>query len=483
LKTVASPSVNPTTAAWGPDGRLYVGALGGTILAYTLDADYNVTASQTITALQSATNKDILGIAFNPFEPPGQPRLYVAHGQLFANGGACFTGFSPYSGQVSILTGPSFNSIQPLVTGLPVSNHDHGINGLQFDNAGDLLIAVGGNTNAGVAGDCDIGQIPESPLSAAIVKAKTSKFNFNGAISYKETAGGQPNNDQSFGDNVDVVAGVDVSVFASGVRNPYDHVFTTKGQLYATDNGPNLGFGPKSTGANTQGSEPQDVDELVRVLAGAYYGHPNRNRGRTDSRQNVYYGTSAAEIPGVFTQKITTFPSSTDGITEYRANTFLGTMRGELIAQKHNGATYRVKLSADGTSVVSNTTFPVALNSLDVIDAPGGVLVGTAYSNKKIMAAIPVDAAATGLTVYDIFPWRAPTAGGQAFEIGGAGFGTLANTTVKIGTVTATLSSVTSKRIKGTIPAATVPAGQKLDVVITVAGTAKALTAAFEYLN
>jgi hypothetical protein len=133
-----------------------------------------------------------MGIAFNPFDPPGVVRIYVAHSQLYANGGSCFSGTSPYSGQVSVLEGPSF-AVQPLITGLPVSNHDHGISGMQFDNNGDLLIGVGGNTNAGIP-SCLLGGLPESPLGGAILRARLSRPGFNGNITY--TVNGSPNADQ-----------------------------------------------------------------------------------------------------------------------------------------------------------------------------------------------------------------------------------------------------------------------------------------------
>ena len=47
------------------------------------------------------------------------------------------------------------------------------------------------------------------------------------------------------------------------LRNPYDLVYTTARRLYATDNGPNLGFGPASIGAVAQLPDPEDADELL----------------------------------------------------------------------------------------------------------------------------------------------------------------------------------------------------------------------------
>uniref|UniRef100_A0ACD5GR65 Uncharacterized protein n=1 Tax=Desertifilum tharense IPPAS B-1220 TaxID=1781255 RepID=A0ACD5GR65_9CYAN len=75
-----------------------------------------------------------------------------------------------------------------------------------------------------------------------------------------------------FGGVADVVPGVDVSVYASGLRNPFDLVWTTKGLLYATDNGANVNFGDVSTSATTQKPFTQNVpDELNLIQAGAYY--------------------------------------------------------------------------------------------------------------------------------------------------------------------------------------------------------------------
>jgi glucose/arabinose dehydrogenase len=479
-----SAITNPTQAAWGPDGRLYVASVNGTISIYTFNDDYNIIATQMVNTIAPLGNPNILGIAFNPFDPPSLVKVYVAHSHLFAhNFGGCFTGPSPYNGQVSVLTGPNFTSAQPLITGLPVSNHDHGINGMEFDNNGDLLIAVGGSTNAGVAGNCNIGQLPESPYSAAILKATLSKGpSFNGTITYTGAPPPSTNNaDQMFGEVVDVAPGVDVEVLGAGLRNPFDLVLTTGGRLYATDNGPNFTFGPASTGPDTQAPDPQDDDELVLVEPGDYYGHPNRNRGRDDPREYVYQGNSAPANPAAFTHGLATFPASTNGIMEYRAQTFGGAMRGNLLVQKWNGATFRLTPGADGRSVISNVVLTTSLNGLDILGGPGGVLIGVDYSEGLLKIAKP-NGSVTGLAVFDIFPWRAPASGGTPFVIGGSGFGTVAETSVTIGGIPAVVTAVSPTRIKGTIPADLNPTAELLDIIVNSAGQQKALLQAFRYL-
>ena len=472
----------PTQGTWGPDGRLYVGSVTGEIKAYTFDDNYNTIATQTIGTIAGLSNHNILGIAFNPYDATGQPKIYISHSQLFANGGGDIPAgsFAPYSGQVSVLTGPNFLTFTPLITGLPVSNHDHGVNGLTFDDAGNLLIAVGSSTNAGIP-STPLGALPESPFSAAILKATITKPNFNGSIGYVDPATGQTNNNQIFGGNVNVQPGVDVSVYASGFRNPFDIVWTTKGLLYGLDNGPNNIFGAASTSATTQGPDPDNPDELNLIVEGLYYGHPNRNRGRSSAIQNVYYGPNTASIPGVYKSPLTTIDSSTNGIDEYRATTFNSQLRGNLLGQKFNGILYDFALSPDGMQVATST-LPNNPTGLDIVTGPGGALISVDYQDNYITVSKPIDAAAVGVTAYDIFPWRSPAAGGGSFIIGGVNFGNLTNTTVKIGGQTAILTAVSPTRIKGFLPANSTGATGLLDIAILSAGQTSVVPQGFKYL-
>jgi glucose/arabinose dehydrogenase len=469
---------SPTQAVWGPDGRLYVGSDQGTITIYTFGDDYTVTSTQVVTAIAGLSNPSILGITVNPRDPPSPVKIYVAHSQLYAEGGGAFTGPAPYNGQISVLTGPNFSTVKPLITGLPVSNRDHAINGLTFDDAGNLLICVGSETNAGIP-SLPMGTLPNSPLDAAILKAPISKVGFNGAITYLETATGKPNNDQVYGDRVDVASGVDVSVFAPGMRNPFSIVWTTRGKLYGTDNGMNANFGAVSTGANTQTVESDQPDKINYLVQGNYYGSPNRNRGRYDVRQNVYH-YPAEPTTSSFTAPLARVASSSDGIDEYRATTFNGEMRGNLLVQHWKGVLYRAVLAADGQSMQSVTTLASTLG-LTALAGPGGVILSMDYSHNQIVLIRPIDDAATSMVAYDIFPWRGRADGTVPFVIGGAGFGTLSGTTVTIGGTQAILTSVSATRIKGLIPANAAPSTLLLDVVVQSGGKQATIPQAFRY--
>ncbi|MEL6382090.1 MAG: DUF4347 domain-containing protein, partial [Cyanobacteria bacterium J06626_18] len=481
-------SGGPTSGAFGPDGRLYVSTLKGFIIAYELDDNYNVVSEEVIDVVNTLENKDTTGIAFNPYDT--EPIIYVSHSNHRANGGSAFpaTEFSPYSGQVSTLQKVNGTwEITPLVTGIGVSNHDHGVNGLEFDNNGDLYITSGSNTNAGVA-DTEIGGIDESPFTTAILKADITDPDFDGNIEYALIGPEDliqpvppefldslppeifnPPNDlpfdpatsQFWGGYVEVVSG-DVEIYASGFRNPYDVEFTTQGFLYATDNNANGGFGDVSTGAYTQepfGSEQQE--ELNLITEGAYYGQPNRSRGRTDPRENIYFD-SPVDLPAEgYTAPIGTFKGSTNGLIEYRATAFDGQLQGNLLAQKLGGKLFSVELSPDGQQVeeivnlnnAANITVPnpgddisenTVADGLDVITGPGGAIVGLDFDGGgQLTVAIPNEPGLTGSTAYDIYPWRAPVAGGQDFVIGGINFDTdPGDTRVFIGSEAATAVEV-----------------------------------------
>ncbi|HEY9768041.1 MAG TPA: malectin domain-containing carbohydrate-binding protein, partial [Coleofasciculaceae cyanobacterium] len=487
-----------TSSAWGPDGRLYVALASGLIKAYTFDDNYKVTSEQSIDVIKGLSNPNITGIAFNPFENDGsQPKLYVSHNKFYANPSAYgeggfdeLTEFSPYSGQVSVLTGANFNTLNPLVQNIGVSNHDHGVNGLAFDANGDLLITSGSNTNAGIADDA-IGGIDESPFTAGILKAQITKPNFNGKIIYQLPADWvapagltipNPEASQGFGGIVKVAPGVDVSVYAPGMRNPFDLVFATNGKVYATENDANSSFGDVSLSATTQ--EPFNLDplnEINIVEEGNYYGQPNRNRGKTDNRQNTYHPSYEPSKDG-YTAPIGQFDLPIQGIIEYRSTAFGGQLRGNLLTQEFNGSLHNVKLSPDGTKI-DNTNLlepnlvdaqgqPIKVNpfyttkpgdnpgeiiynskGLDVITGFAGAIIGLNESDSRVAVIVPDDDAITAMTAYEISDWRAPAKGGGQFTIGGVNFsGLTTDTSVTIGNKTATITSVTGKRIVGIFP-------------------------------
>lgn len=468
VSTVASIE-NPTSGAFGPDGRLYVASQNGLITAITFNNDYDVIDTELITTITDLADPgDVLGITFNPFEEvaPGETAtLYVS--QSFLSGDTI-----NFDSNVLALSGPNHSVVTEVVTGLPTSSFT-GINGLQFDGEGNLLINVGANTNMGVFDGVFGSDNPESPLSAAILRARISDPNFNGNVEYEFVnpndpellalaasmgLGINPNpNNQLLGEFLqvrDVPGEVEVETFAAGLRNSYDLVYTTQGNVFATDNGPSV----------------IAEDELNFVTEGAFLGHPNIARGLLDPRQVLENAVFDPSVPSTdeYTAPLVDIPSSTNGIDEYRSEVFGGQLQGQLIAQRFNNQVFFFELDDAGTGLVSVNSIGNGqiADGLDILTGPGGVIFGIDRNEDRITIAEPVDNSVTTPTAFDIFPFRAPADGGNQFVIGGTNFGNINNTTVEIDGVDAELISVESNRIVGIFPAVAMST-ELLDVTVT----------------
>jgi len=496
LDAAAAVVSKATSAAWGPDGKLYVASVAGSIHVISYDEDYNVLSNVFKAGVSNLTNRDTLGLAFNPYDvydplDPSSVKVYVSHGEHFLNGGGAFTGPSSFAGQISILTGPDFDSPLPLVTGLPQSNHDHAINGMFVDDNGDLLLCSGSNTNAGIKWPTS-GDVPESPLSAALLKICISRPGFNGNIQYEDSVTGSLVVDQVLGEQVDVVSGVDVEVYAPGLRNSLDLVLHSNGYLYATDNGPNNNYGPASLSMTTQGGlpHPNTSDTLELVEPGRYYGSANRARGRYDEREAIFYANDQPSIPHLLAERLTPLLASSNGLDEYRAASFNSAMRGDLLAMKWNTGVIQITPSETGRAVDSVVLHSAAgapfprNRGLDVVTGPGGAILAIDWQSSRVRAQVPDDAAAIGLTPYDIFPWRAPATGGQRFVLGGQNFGTnVAATSVFIGGTAATVTSVSDGRIVGILPpSASGGATGALDVEVQIGLDSRTIPGGFRYM-
>lgn len=311
-------TVNQVTAIKiGPDSKYYMGSLLGFVSRLDVGKDLQVKSkcdSQSVGA-----GRGILGIAFNYASP--DIRLYVSTNKLFwtasSSGEDPETGWA--NGAVETFVDKSLVGCnecmcyeRKVISGLPVSNHDHGVNGLLFVD-GALLVSVGGSTNAGIEFE-KLGGKPETPLSGAIVIAQVGQAGFNGVITYDQLT--DPATAQK--------TGGDVELYATGFRNCFGLTETSKGEIWATDNGPNMDYGNVSTGCDTERELTSRVeDEVNFIQRGYYYGHPNRNRGE------CVYGEGVG--PKQMVQ------SSTTGIVEYLANAFSGELQGELILSKFRG--------------------------------------------------------------------------------------------------------------------------------------------------
>ncbi len=199
-----------------------------------------------------------------------------------------------------------------------------------------------------------------------------------------------------------------VQVYAAGFRNAYDIVLTDDGRMYTWDNGANQGWGghpdnegvgtatnnwvpgePGSTGPGPNDAKVNNKDGLHFIDAAGYYGgHPNPIRANplgaglfTHDHANGSGGTNGVWRTAVTNNINTTLPvdwppvdpslaqpiegdfqnagvddlslftitASTNGMVEYRASNFNGSMQGDLLAASFNGNIYRVSLNAQGS--------------------------------------------------------------------------------------------------------------------------------------
>lgn len=410
----------------GPDGKYYVGDLAGRVSRLTVSADYRVTAACASRTLRAkGTKRSVMGIAFNPHDAANdRVRLYASTARLFIK--SRYDGGDPTdwaNGQVEeLLANPEMKSgrcikwVSTIVSGLPVSAHDHAPTGMEFMDGGALLIQSGSMTNAGVSLPGDgMGGVPSSPLSSAVLIAYINRPGFNGHVRYSDYVNPE---------RATIVSGNGIQVFASGIRNALTLIIHSSGAMYTADNSANQGFGVVSLSCTTSGPQPPDEpDRLLRIIRGRYYGMPNRNRGRYDPRQCMYRGPRDKVATGGYTPPLATFVSSTNGMAEYTAARFNNALRGDLFSSKvafqSKGLLYQTRLASEGASIIGAPTvfWPDSGLSL-VVDAAGSMVMAKTFQ-RRVLILRPVESNPERVVVLGVHPVRGPAQGGNVLLVAG----------------------------------------------------------------
>lgn len=324
---------NPTSIQFGPDGRLYVSQQDGTIKIAQVEKSGNtfqvVGEVEIINLIRDIPNHDDDGtLSTNPNAQNARQvtGIFVdenANGDvvIYANSSDPRIGAGPAgdvnldtnSGVISRLTltdstaqfGDARWDKIDLVLGLPRSEENHSINGLDIrteqvngETHEILYLAAGGNTNRGGPSEFFTWQ-SEYYYSAAVLRVDLTQLE---AIENSEGIKGGTEyvdpyvyalptlNDPTRPDDAqgrDIVAGVTnpndleaadtfggndgrnqakfdpngpVQVYSPGYRNHYDVVITENGNLYTWDNGPNNGFGDVALTADGRAVDLNDAD-------------------------------------------------------------------------------------------------------------------------------------------------------------------------------------------------------------------------------
>jgi len=203
----------PMQIVYGPDGRLYGTVLedgkhNGAVYALNADGSSERYSSDLISPV---------GLAFQP----GTDVLYVSARETALAGGGLWR------------VPPGGGTAQQILTGLPCcySIIDNQPNGMIFGPDGLLYLGVGALTDHG-EGELRDTYANILPLEASILRVQ--------------------------------VHTAEVEVVASGIRNPYDLAFDSRGRFFATDQGLITGVG----------------DRLLAIESGRHYGWPYwRTRG------------------------------------------------------------------------------------------------------------------------------------------------------------------------------------------------------------
>lgn len=412
-----------TSVALGPDGRYYFGTQWGSVVSVVISGNRMVSSC----ASRQMDNRSILDVKFNPHEG-GKIRIYSTVCTLFWlakkrlpqktgwRNGEVWT-FEPRKDKPECMA-----PVKAIISGLPVSNYDHGVNKLLFDDYGNLYITVGSNTNGGVPSD-EFGNLPDTKLSGAVLIAPLTKKGFNGHLKWDRDA-------DKLRDiaRANVVSG-DVKPYAVGLRNSFGMELHSSGRIYATDNGGNQAFGRWSTGCDADTRPRNEDDKVLLLKEGAWYGSANRARGLfgRDGKQCIHkrpgIDTKGYELPLKLTEPATT------GIMEYTANTFGGRLRGDLLLSQlataeSDGRMYRARLNSTTGDVRRLYTLLRFTGLAMALGPHGDIVMPRVYRQQVVvLRAVETNPGRKVVVVTKVNPLRGPKGGRHPVTISGWNFG------------------------------------------------------------
>ncbi|MBT2159755.1 c-type cytochrome [Zobellia barbeyronii] len=350
-----------TSLVIGPDNKLYAGAIDGKIKRFVIRPNGDLSLEHIFKPF-GEESKLTIGLAFDPASTADSLIVWNTYSETNSSWASFHNAEqeidkSKWAGSMNRLqldakTDRILES-EHILKGLPCfgPNHENFPNSIVFGPDGMLYFAQGANTGMGWC-DCEENQEPsrEALLSGALLCLDTGKLPSILPIDVKTYDGGgsyDPYDKEK-----------PLSIYATGIRNAYDIVWHSNGQLYATVNssGGNENTPTsdqqspyyirpfskiKYTGPNNIpavfGAQPDQDDFMVRVEKGGYYGHPNPlraeyvlNNGDEDLENSEYNGVKPDTNFRGFAYDFGPHMAPT-GILEYTRETFGGRLKGCLI--------------------------------------------------------------------------------------------------------------------------------------------------------
>jgi fibronectin type 3 domain-containing protein len=409
-----------TSVTIGPDNKLYAATLGGELLRWSMNADGTLGAATVINTIinNNGGARAVIGLTFDPAATSSNLILWVTHG------GSALKEAPDWSGKLSKLSGASLGTYQDVLVNFPRSYKDHMTNSIAFrPGEPNMVYIVQGSMNAMGAPDNAWGQRSEHLLSATILRLDTTKLPGTLPLDIK-TNDADPTASlyNPFAANAPLI------IYASGVRNAYDLIWHSNGQLYSATNGSAAGGstpasvsplpsacsrrmdGTPYTGPQVSGIAGNPIAEddfLYRVVQNGYYGHPNPSRCEwVLNGGNPTSGTDVGEVTGypVGTQPdrnwrgaAYTFGAhySPNGTIEWKSDVF-ASMKGKLLIIRFSGGDDIIVLTLDPTtknvaSVQTGITgFGGFADPLDLVANPAtGHIYVTEHAADKITLLRP----------------------------------------------------------------------------------------------
>ncbi len=410
-----------TTLVIPKDNRLYASTTTGTLRIFDINANGTLTLDRDLTIFG---NRAIIGMAETTTSTPNTIVMWIVNNDPYTGDANA----AHFSGRVSKLTGININtgseswSKQDFIVGLPRSRKDHLTNSIAYGPDGALYLNQGSLSAMGRA-DGAWGNQPEVLLSGAVLRidpalleayvsshsnnpldVRTAVVNGSNEITANYGLGEVPGNLYN-----PLAPNAPLTIYATGIRNAYDLVWHSNGQLYIPTNGSAAGgnvpgyasgtpcqnrldkslFGNFSwTGTQPPqlGNLPTQNDYLFRVVQNGFYGHPNPKRCEwVANGGNPTAGVDPAEIidedprngydVGVNPDRnwrgfAYSFGknSSPNGVIEYKTNIYDGGLRGKLLVVRYSGGKDIVVLTPGGAN-------------LDIVNAEYGITGFTGFSN------------------------------------------------------------------------------------------------------